>query len=269
MKKYLIVVSILFVCNCVPAAAPVPKAPNEPGFVRDGFVLAGIDGQVYNSDRLEDPNLTGQWFFAPFESSSDGVGMLKSDAPIAILPSSVLEKLLSSRVEDVDADGGIGSFRIWGKLTASAGLNHVYLSYFIPIAERIVVEGPSINEPNISEIIPEDVMAMLRPKRQINLAELKTPTATDSDGVIPDGLGFLCKADDGYYFEFDALGRNIDPRTFKVLPSSILDIMLRKQEISSIKIRYRISAVLTRFKGQNYLLLSRATVAHNHGNFAR
>lgn len=269
MKKYLIAVLILSVCNCIFAAVPVPKAPDEPGFVRDGFVLAGVDGKVYSSDRVGKSNLDGQWFFVPFESLSDGIGMLRAQAPIAILPSSVLEKLLSSRIEDIDADGGIGSFRIWGKLTASAGVNYVYLSYFIPIAERTVVEDQNINEPNVSEIIPEDVMAMLRPRRQINLAELKAPTATDSDGVIPDALGFLHKTDDGYYFQFDALGRNIDTRTFKVLPGNILDMMLEKQKISAVKIRYRISAVLTKFKGRNYLLLSRATVAHNHGNFAR
>jgi hypothetical protein len=126
-----------------------------------------------------------------------------------------------------------------------------------------------VPDANEEKIIPDDVLALLRPKRMINLAELKKPLSTESDGVIVDRTGFLRKGKEGFYFDFDALGRNFDSLSLPLLSCQSLEDMYNQQQLSPVLLRFKISAIVTSFKGRNYLLLQRAIRAYSHGNFAR
>ena len=242
--------AILLILNsiCPAAHKSVPAS--------DGLVLDGVDGKISVQN--------DQWSFTTFERLTDGKGVMSS--PAVILPSSMLEKL-----------GGVfsaekSSYRIWGKLTKYNNKNFIYLSYFLPVAE--------VNEPNTTEIeenkdtnetqiIPDDALALLKPKRVISLAELKKPLGVEADGILTDRTGFLHQAKDGDYFGFDALGRNIDLTAFPLLACEELENMEKAQKASAFPVRFKISAIVTKYKGKNYLLLQRATKLFSFGNLAR
>jgi len=227
--------------------------------LQDGLMLDGIDGKISSEN--------GLWYFSVFESLTDGKGSLVADTAVQILPSGMLEKLAGA-VSDENKN-----FRIWGKFTRYHNKNFIYLSYFIPVTETnqppSAEEEPDYADPNEEKIIPDDVLAMLRPKRTINLAELKKPLSTESDGIIADRTGFLKKTQDGFYFNFDAIGRNIDSLRLPLLNCEVLEDIAKQQNSSAEPLRYKISAIVTGYKGKNYMLLQRATRAYSHGNFAR
>jgi hypothetical protein len=230
--------------------------PQRQITLRDGFVIDGIDGKISSQGDI--------WYFEVFEPLTDGRGVLATDSAVQILPSSMLEKLAKAAGDENK------SFRIWGKFTKYQNKNFIYLSYFLPVAE-VNQPATELNPPDANEekIIPDDVLALLRPKRTINLAELKKPLSTEFDGIIADRTGFLRQDEKGFNFNFDALGRNIDSLSLPLLNCQILENMANQQSLSIIPVRFKISAIVTGFEGKNYLLLQRATRAYNHGNFAR
>jgi len=246
-------ITILLILNSIclaqnPSQKPLP--------VRDGFVLDGIDGKITSEN--------GRWFFTVFEPLTDGKGVMNPQVAVAILPSSMLEKLAST----VSAKNA--SFRIWGKLTTYGTENFVYLSYFLPITETNeppqAKDNPDSNE---AKIIPDDVLLLLKPKRVISLAELKKPIGTESDGILSDRTGFVRKTKDGIYFGFDGMGRNIDLLQLPLLECQELDSMETQQKASAMPLRFNISSIVTRYQGKRYLLLQRATRIYSCGNFAR
>ncbi|HPC65654.1 MAG TPA: hypothetical protein PK525_13670, partial [Anaerohalosphaeraceae bacterium] len=108
-------VFLLLVLNCLCIAEESPFRKPLP--IADGFMIDGADGSISTNN--------GKWFFTPFESITDGKGVLTSAAEI--LPSSMLEKLTNV------FEPKTASFRIWGKLTTYHGKNYVYLSYFLQV----------------------------------------------------------------------------------------------------------------------------------------
>jgi hypothetical protein len=254
MKKIISAILVVSFSISIASGAVLPrKAPP----LRDGFVIDGIDGKVSSQGE--------KWFFQTFEPLTDGKGTLAAETRVEFLPSSTLEKFASV------ASGENKSFRIWGKFTKYQNNNYIYITYYLPVTEPNIPEraAEDTNDPNEEKIIPDDALALLSPKRTINLAELKKPLATVSDGVITDRTGFIRKAKDGFYFDFDALGRNIDKLILPLLGCEALDIMAGRQKASAEPLRFKISAIATSYKGKNYLLLQRATRAYSHGNFVK
>jgi len=253
MKKTISVVLVLIFSISIATGAILPRKTPP---LRDGFVIDGIDGKVSSQG--------DRWFFQTFDVLADGKGTLAADTKIEFLPSSTLEKFVSV------VSGENKSFRIWGKFTKYQNNNYIYLTYYLPVTEPNISEQTvDVDDPNEEKIIPDDVLAMLSPKRTINLAELKKPLANVSDGVVADRTGFIRKTKNDFYFDFDALGRNIDKLSLPLLGCEVLDIMAAQQKASAEPLRFKISAIATSYKGKNYLLLQRATRAYSHGNFVK
>ncbi|MFA6187041.1 MAG: hypothetical protein WC770_07520 [Phycisphaerae bacterium] len=255
MKKMLSAVLILIFSL---AAVSSQASLRKPIPLRDGLVIDGIDGRVVSNDG-------NNWSFRPFEEVSDGRGILQANASAEILPSSTLDKLASI------ANSENKNFRIWGKFTTYQNTNYVYLTSYLPVKD---VNIPSQTEqasvdPNEEQIIPDDVLALLTPKRTINLAELKRPLSTESDGVIVDRTGFLRKTKTGFYFDFDAMGRNIDTLSLPLLNCETLELIAAQQKASAEPLRFKIATIATGYKGKNYLMLQRASVSYSFGNFAK
>lgn len=146
--------------------------------------------------------------------------------------------------------------------------------YFLPVTETAIslpqLEKMKIKGPNEPEIIPEDIMQRLRPKRIVNLAQLKKGLTSEQDGIIAGRTGFVEQTKDGdFVFLFDALGRNIDDTSFSLLKCQALERIVTRQSESPEPLRYKIAGILTKYNGKYYLLLQRATRTYTHGNFGR
>ncbi|MCE5339712.1 MAG: hypothetical protein LLF92_01115 [Planctomycetaceae bacterium] len=245
-----VLLSILLSCCCLAEESPFHK----PVPASDGFMLNGIDGKITTQN--------GKWYFSVYEPTTDGKGFITS--PAEILPSSMLEKLVSVISEQNN------SFRVWGKLTTYKDKNYVYLSYFLKVTKVRDTNTP-VNEPDVNEskIIPDDALALLKPTRVINLTELQKPMAIEADGILTDRTGFLKVSPEGCYFGFDAMGRNVDLLQLPLLQCKELEQMEKQQKASAFPLRFKIFAIVTKYKGKNYLLLQRAARLYSHGNFAR
>jgi hypothetical protein len=94
--------------------------------------------------------------------------------------------------------------------------------------------------------------------------------ARSTDSVYVDRTGFIVKKDDGQFvFVPDALGRNVQNISFHLLPCANLELTELKQAAEPDKVRFKIAGIITNYKGNNYLLLDKATRAYSYGNFGR
>jgi hypothetical protein len=80
----------------------------------------------------------------------------------------------------------------------------------------------------------------------------------------------LVEQDDGRLaFVLDALGRNVQHVSLRLLPCEALELTERKQAAVPEPVRFKIAGIKTAYKGQHYLLLQKATRVYSHQNFGR
>ena len=118
-------ISILGVLISVVAIASALRveAAQRP-LLRDGFVLAAVDGKLTRQDGNETPD---RWFFEPDANISDGIARVGAGTSLELLPSSTLEKMTidaAQRAED--------SYKLWGKVTKYKGSNFIFPIYLLP-----------------------------------------------------------------------------------------------------------------------------------------
>jgi hypothetical protein len=108
-----------------------------------------------------------------------------------------------------------------------------------------------------------------KPTTPENLADIKS-YSWSADSVYVDRTGFLIEQHDGRLtFVPDALGRNIQKLSLHLLPCAMLELTELKQAAEPEKIRFKIAGIITKYKGEDYLLLEKATRAYSYGNFGR
>jgi hypothetical protein len=254
--------NILWICAAAGAAAEPPK--QRP--LRDGAILAGVDGTLSKS-----PD-TNMWVFTLKTAVSDDKGAIEQGQPVEILKSSTLEKMISV-LNDSKAD-----FRLWGHVTQFEDKNSIFPVYFLSVAEarQRDANAPSaqkpisINEPNDVIKIPQEILEKLKPQRTVELTQLSPTAGLEEDRMFSDRSGFIIKEAEGsYIFKPDALGRNLQKISFAVLPNDVLQQAMDEQAHEPDRVRFRITGILTTCSGQNYILLQRAVRQYSHGNFAR
>jgi len=87
---------------------------------------------------------------------------------------------------------------------------------------------------------------------------------------LADRTAFLVKHDDGQLvFVLDAFGRNVRPVSLRLLPCEVLDMAEQRQSAVPEPVRFKIAGIITKYKGENYLLLQKATRVYSHQNFDR
>ena len=253
--------------------------------LRDGSVLTGIDGKLIctdsNDSRPDQSVRNGagdKWFFE-FESDvADDRGQICAGTIVELLPSATLEKMIADVNERSDAD-----YKLWGSITKYKGKNFIFPVYFLPITkvndpnrEKLKGSGQSglqetkslVNEPNDAFAIPDDIMAKLETREIVRFEQLGEASELKEDFVLADRTARLIKQPDGRpVFTLDALGRNVDQVSFQLLPCQILEWTQQKQSLETESLRFKIAGIVTKYKGQNYLLLQRATRIYSHGNF--
>jgi hypothetical protein len=117
--------------------------------------------------------------------------------------------------------------------------------------ERVLVDGVGLLEsPRLSILSP----LLPVPSRQSPLPNWQ-PAAND----YRTGLDFVPYA----------LGWNISDVRYELLPCTALEEALRQQLRALDPMRFNVAGLVTEFQGRKYLLLQRALVVYNYGNFGR
>lgn len=118
-------------------------------------------------------------------------------------------------------------------------------------------------------IIPEDIMAKLKPKRRVNLDKWRNTLHVEGDFLLIGRSGFVNSESGQSIFALDGLGRKINGLSFRLLPCQALQNTQEQITNSFGRHRYRVAGTVTKYKGENYMLLQHAVRTYSNGNFAR
>lgn len=236
--------------------------------LRDGFVLAGADGKLTYNDGNDN------WFFEFDSGVGDDAGLVKAGASLELLPSATLEKMVT------DANDRAGtSYRLWGKVTRYESENFIFCFYFLPLSKAKPVEPSTskqpetrviVNEPNDALKIPAEVAARLKAGKAVPTAPVRKGLELKRDSILADRTGFIVTQADGQLvFSLDALGRNVPQTSLGLLPCQALERAQVKQSTQPDPMRFKVAGIVTKYKGNHYLLLQRARQVYSHENFPR
>lgn len=293
MNKMPVFIIVLFLASAVSAAfvqgaaqRVLPERRPVAPLLRDGFILTGVDGA------LAGPDSNDVWFFELASDVNDSSTVLKTGTKLELLPSSALEKMIADAKTQPAA-----TYRLWdGRVTKYKGKNYIFPNYFQPLrksqdaGQNTESESPAsdlgksdlaLDEPNDVLTLPAELLEKLRTRRQSRMGDggLKTTGFEDvnavsymptADAIFADRTAFMVKQDNGWLvLEPDALGRNIQKLTMRLLPCEVLELAEREQSAEPEPIRLKVAGLMTRYKGDSYLLLLRANRAYSHSNFGR
>jgi len=307
MEKKTAILILVFFLVTIPAASGFGAETPQENLLWDGFVLMGVNGKITpagllgKSEQGIDSNTpfgrnlnlnSGEngWFY----EFTDDVNDLRAKAPagttLELLPSTTLEKLIA----DVN-ERSANTYRLSGWVTKYKGRNFIFPNHFLPVHTIIKQqpqtdkkleediqstpekesEQPAVSEPNDLLAMPKEIMERLKTGR---IVRPPTPRRTpktkkivlEPDSILADRSAFLVKEKDGrLVFILDALGRNTRPVSLRLLPCEALELTELKQSAIPEPVRFKIAGLVTKYKGEKYLLLQRAARIYSHGNFAR
>lgn len=303
MGKRLVLLILVFFMGVVPEALGLLSAEIErETLLRDGCVLRGVNGKLTRQDesatigRESKLDWCGSgWFFELDTDLSDYRGRASAGTKLELLPSSTLEKMI------VDAnERSASAYRLSGWVTKYKGRNFIYPNYFSKPQsqpqpqESKPTERPSakgskqqldVTEPNDALAIPQEIIEKLKSSRVMRserlgrIADAKKDAGVSvsaekaklkRDSILADRTAFLTRQDDGRLtFVLDALGRNIRPVSLRLLPCEVLELAEYRQSAEPEPVRFKIAGIMTKYKGENYLLLQKATRIYSHQNFDR
>jgi hypothetical protein len=147
------------------------------------------------------------------------------------------------------------------------------------------IRNPKSNEPELA--VPPEILEQLKKQRPLRgprrSAEAeKKPVQEPPDRVLVDCVGRIEGSSMGVppmiqdhgqdaraTFVPYALGWNLGDVRYELLPCTALEQALQKQRQVLDPIRFSVAGLVTEFKGKKYLLLQRAVVVYNYGNFGR
>jgi len=253
----------------IAAAAGVAPAggTKRPTPLPDGFGLMGVDG------KLESENGTDKWFFEFDADVSNQLGQINAGTRLEVLPSSALEKMIANLQQHPDV-----SYRLWGKVTKYGWTNYIFADYFLPISE-VTKPKPAttqesqqaveitINEPNDELAMPEEIIARLQSRKIIRVEQLGKGLELKQDSILADRTGFIRRSGRKFVFAFDALGRNVEAIQLQLLPCKVFEWAHGRRIVEAEPVRFKVAGIVTKYKGQYYLLLQRAIKVHSYGNF--
>jgi hypothetical protein len=263
----------------------VPNAITaQENLLKEGFVLRSVDGQLIGPDRND------VCFFEFSSDVNDYETVIKAGTKLELLPSSGLEKVIT----DMKTRSAATYRLLDGRITKYKGRNFIFPKYFLPLSKTKEQEPQAppkseedkspepkiaISEPNDILTVPPEVLEKLKVSRS-EIASRGRPRADSNeftiertrnkDSVLVDRTAFLVEGNDGRpIFVLDALGRNMQHTSLKLLPCEVLELTERRQARMTGPVRFRIAGIRTEYKGESYLLLHKATRIYNHGNFGR
>jgi hypothetical protein len=177
----------------VGATAAPGGAASDPGLLRDGFVLTGIEGRVSGPQEGE-PNhsiytgLRGRdlWFFESYSDVNDGRVVLKAGTRLEMLPSVALENM----VVDIN-ELAAASYVVWARVTTYKGRNFILPYYFMRLVEpqrgeQGVADRPGTSrEPNEPEAAPKEAGKPALPiEDQNDVTQQKAEPVKDANSLL-------------------------------------------------------------------------------------
>jgi hypothetical protein len=298
MTRLVITLTILVLTAGLSAqTSELPQAPKEITLpLRDGFTYNGIEGT------LTKPEDQDKWFFTADVDITDTKGTVKAGQPVEMLPASTLERI----VENAEDKSKI-NIKLWARVTRYSNRNilldklpsrkfinrkverktdldkkflddnvynknYLFAMYFIPMTVQVEPEEKPNEEtkPKGDSIIPEDILKQLQPKKVVNLVKLKEAMDAEIDVVLANRTGFVVVGDEKKTFTIDSLGRKLDDLSFELLDCEALEATEENLVMSpTVRQRFKVSGIITTYKGKHYMLPQRATRTYSHGNFAR
>lgn len=260
--------TILLIALLIAACAVAEEKPKKKPLLRDGFVLMGVDGKAAARG--------DKWFFELERDISDGKSVVGAGTKLEILSSAGLEKMIAGMEENP-----AGNYRLYNALvTRYGGENYLFCDYFVPLAEADVTvrEEPAepneaavevmINEPNDAVMIPQEIIERLTTRRIIRPEHIMQGLELKQDSILSERTGFIKeRPEGGWVFEFDAVGRNTSRVSLELLPCQVLADAQYRGGKGVGRARFKVSGIVTRYRGKYYLLLQTANRAYGHGNF--
>ena len=136
-------------------------------------------------------------------------------------------------------------------------------------------EKPAVGEPNDLLAMPKEIRDRLSDRRIVRPRTPRQAQKTEKikierDTILADRSALLVKRNDGQLlFVLNAFGRDVRPVSLRLLPCEALELAEFTQSAIPEPVRFKIAGIVTKYKGEKYLLLQRAARVYSHGNFAR
>jgi len=295
------ILSILMIAFSVVTPAADAQAA-RPALLPDGFILTGIEGKLTGSDSND------VWLFELGSDIADDDIVLKAQTSLKLLPSATLEKLVTDANERSANSymlwGRITKYK--GKNFIFPSYFSPLIAPPTPtipsqkepaetIPSDVNNQKPAVNDPNDLLTIPQEVLEKLKAARSTTPASMQRPRDNKAiqnqkmrpsteeissintklytqniDSVFIDRTALLLRLnEDQLLFLLDALGRNMPEASLQLLPCEMLELTEQRQSAVPEPVRFKIAGIMTKYKGQSYLLLQKATRIYSHGNFGR
>ena len=288
--------SLPFVLLLLLAAGPALSAqPTARQPLPETAVLDRVDGRLLHVDAND------TWLFELTMDVKTPDYRLPARTRFVLLPSAALGRLTA----DVN-DRSAPRYRLSARVTRYQGKNFLFPIYYLPLSKfkddknpedggqktedrsanpQSAIRNPQSGSPELA--IPPEVLEQLKKQRPLRgprrSAETeKKPIQESPDRVLVDGVGRIERSSMGVppmlqdhgqdaraTFVPYALGWNLGDVCYELLPCAALEQVLQKHKQVLDPIRFSVAGLVTEFRGKKYLLLQRAVVVYNYGNFGR
>ncbi len=303
MSKMPVYLIFVFLVGVIPGGSGFgAEIIRETPLLRDGFVMTGVDGNLIG------PDSNDVWFFELTTDVNDYRTVIKAGTRLELLPSSTLEKMTADKKMRTTAAYRLWNGRVTKYKGRNFIFPNFFLplnkakkppqkqdSSTDTASEPAPGRKVALDDPNDLLAIPKEVIEKLRAAREKTAdtgqpipdsneisveesrrttEEKKLPNAQrhrqSSDSVFVDRTALLVEQDEGrFVFVPDALGRKVQKLSLHLLPCAALELTELKQAAEPEPLRFKIAGIITKYKGDNYLLLEKATRTYSHGNFGR
>ncbi len=285
---------LLILIMVLSSGADMPNLNTPPALLPDGLILKYIDG------KLAGPDSNDAWFFEPDSDITNNQAVIKAGTKLKLLPSATLEKIIADANER-----SVKRYRLNVRVTKYKSGNFLFPFYFLPISEAVkhqpqtseqntpetTTATKSVHDPNLDDAndilsIPPEVMEKIEAAKakmaqsgqrisnsdEISIDKQKSATEKQNppiyDSALIDRTALLVRQQNGgFTFVLDALGRNAPQVRFRLLPCETLELTEQKQAAELEPMRFKIAGIITKYKGNNYLLLQKAIRIYSQGNF--
>jgi hypothetical protein len=279
--------SYCFLALLLATGAAFGAQPAARKFLPETAVLDRVDGRLLHADAND------TWLLELTTEVKTPEYRLPTGARFVLLPSGTLSQL----VADVN-DRVAPRYRLSARVTLYRGKNYLLPFYYLPLSKFKDDKSPEDGEQKTEDsganrkskienqksegselVIPPEVLERLqkqRPLRGPRRSTERKPIPAAAEQVLVDCVGRIENAprsperrDQDYIFVPYGLGWNISDVRYNLLPCTALEEALRRQKGALDPIRFNVAGLVTEFQGKKYLLLQRAIVVYNYGNFGR